>query len=196
MIRRPIRLSRTGSAARPQPAGRPPDPAAWLDHELAHQLLEVIAADSGKRATTRAVRAWLRIEREAFGDIALGEHLAAGLDERERHVVVFRTLRGESRERTALALELDPELVVDLEHNACLKAATLTHRYHDNLICEPADLAVAVGHGQREEVVARHLSRCARCGPEFAARAANVMHHCARFIVEREPQRVLDRAAR
>jgi hypothetical protein len=166
------------------PGGRPPDPLVWLDRDMTYQLLETIGAASGRRAVAKAVHAWQTIEREAPGDIALGEHLAAGLDHRERYVVIHRTLRGEGRERSATALGIDPGVIVDVEHSACLKAATLTCRYHDNLICEPAELAVAVGQTQREEAVAGHLSSCSRCGPEFAARVANVLHHAARFMTE------------
>jgi Fe2+ transport system protein FeoA len=169
-----------------KPVGRLPDPVAWMDRELAFQLLETIGADSDKRAVTRAIHAWQTIERDAYGDIALGEHLAAGLEPRERHVVIFRTLHGECRARTAAALGLDPGAIIAIEHSACLKAATLTCRYHDNLICEPAELASSVGHTQREEAVSDHLSRCSRCGPEFAARVANVLHHSASFMTEDE----------
>ena len=184
----PRRIPRLPSLRGPADAvGRPPDPDAWCDRELAGQLLEVIGADSGKRQVTRAVNAWLAIEREAPGDIALGEHLAAGLEQRERRVMIFRVLHGECRERTGVQLGIEAPVVVDLEHGACLKAATLTVRYHDNLICEPAALAVAVGHKQREEAVSHHLADCPRCAPEFAARTANVLHHAARFITEREP---------
>lgn len=170
-----------------EPPGRPADPDAWLDRDLAHQLLAVIAAPAHPRAVRRALRAWQAIEREAFGDIALGEHLAAGLDRDERDVVILRTLAGECRERAALALGVGLDPLVDREHSACLKAATLTLRYHDNLICEPAALASSVGHAQREEAVAGHLAACGRCGTEFAARTANVLHHAARFITEYEP---------
>jgi hypothetical protein len=185
--RSPVLSIRSRSESTPaQRVGRPPDPAVWLDREMAYQLLEVIGADSGRRAITKTVYAWQTIEREAFGDIALGEHLAAGLDSRERCVTIFRTLHGEGRDRTAVQLALEPVAIVDIEHSACLKAATLTCRYHDNLICEPAELAVAVGQKQREDAVARHLSSCSRCGPEFAARVANVLHHAARFITASE----------
>jgi hypothetical protein len=180
------RLSALTGSAEADTVGRPPDPLAWLDRDLAFQLLETIGADSSKRAVTRALHAWQTIEREAYGDIALGEHLAAGLSQRERYVVIFRTLHGEGRIRTGLQLGIDRETVVDVEHSACLKAATLTVRYHDNLICEPAELVVSVGHTQREEAVAGHLSSCSRCAPEFAARVANVLYHSARFMVERE----------
>jgi hypothetical protein len=186
-MRRPLRrLSGRTGPAEPEVPGRPPDPLVWLDRDLVFQLLETIGADSSKRAVTRALHAWQTIERDAFGDIALGEHLAAGLDQRERYVVIFRTLHGEGRIRTGLQLGIDRETVVDVEHSACLKAATLTVRYHDNLICEPAELVVSVGQTQREEAVAGHLSSCSRCAPEFAARVANVLHHSAQFIVERE----------
>jgi hypothetical protein len=77
--------------------------------------------------------------------------------------------------QAADALQLTVSELRRVEELARHDAEALTLPYHDEFICEPADLAGLASSAAATDAVRRHLSRCRSCRREFAQRVWHVL---------------------
>ena len=106
---------------------------------------------------------------------ALAEHVHARLQPEVLLVVALRATCEVPAHAAAEALHLTTAELAVLEAIARHDAESLTLRYHDELICEPADLAALASSTAVTEAVRRHLHRCRSCRREFHQRVWHVL---------------------
>lgn len=106
---------------------------------------------------------------------ALAEHLHERLAPETRLVVALRATCGVPEGVAAEALHLTVSELRRVEELARQDAEALTLPYHDEFICEPADLAGLASSAAVSGAVRRHLSRCRSCRREFAQRVSHVL---------------------
>lgn len=106
---------------------------------------------------------------------ALAEHVHARLGAEVLLVVALRAACEVPASIAADALHLTTAELAALEAIAHHDAESLTLRFHDELICEPADLAALASSTAVTEAVRRHLRRCRSCRREFHQRVGHVL---------------------
>ena len=106
---------------------------------------------------------------------ALAEHVHARLGPEVLLAVALRATCEVPAPEAADALHLTTAELDALEAIARHDAESLTLRFHDELICEPADLAALASSTAVTEAVRRHLHRCRSCRREFHQRVAHVL---------------------
>jgi hypothetical protein len=110
-------------------------------------------------------------------DRALAEHLHARLAPEVRLAVALRATCAVPPRLAADALQVTVAELRRLEEIARHDAEALTLPYHDDFICEPADLAGLPSSAAVTAAVRQHLSRCRSCRREFADRVWHVLGH-------------------
>ena len=110
-------------------------------------------------------------------DLALGEHLHARLAPEVILAVALRATCGVAPQPAADALQLTRRELRRLEEIARHEAEALTLPYHEEFICEPADLAGLPSSAAVTVAVRQHLSRCRSCRREFGDRVWRVLGH-------------------
>jgi hypothetical protein len=106
---------------------------------------------------------------------ALAEHLHARLEPEMLLAVALRATCGVPERMAAEALHLTLGELRRVEELARRDAEALTLPYHDEFICEPADLAGLASSAAVTDAVRRHLARCRSCRREFAQRVWHVL---------------------
>ena len=157
-----------------------------LDRELLAHILAPITTSRRKLHRGRVLDAWSALAHVEPTDVALAEHLDAALTVPERRVVALRVTRMLPRALAARGLSLSAAELDELEAAASAKASELTLAFHEEMICEPAALAMAHTPPARVDAVREHLDGCRGCRAEFVARVAHVMRHAGSLV---EPDR-------
>jgi hypothetical protein len=138
---------------------------------LAVAAAQTLAPRAG-HARTGAQRV---VDRGEPGDRALSEHLHARLAPEVRVAVALRATCGTPRRFAADALLLSARELRRVEDIARADAEDLVLPYHDEFICEPADLAGLASSASVTAAVSGHLARCRSCRHEFAERVGHVL---------------------
>ena len=166
--------------------------------ELAHSVAKHVGARPFAREDDRTIAAHIALSaraaehlsprpgREALiahrgvdagepAEQALAEHLHARLAPETLLAVALRATCGVPEGVAAEALHLTVGELRRVEEIARQDAEALTLPYHDEFICEPADLAGLASSAAVTDAVRRHLSRCRSCRREFAERVSHVL---------------------
>ncbi len=143
---------------------------------IAHVALALLAAERLPRSSRRAP---LIAERVVGGaeptEHALAEHLHARLAPEVALVLAVRAACGVSERVAAESLHLTVGELRTIEALAQEDAESLVLHYHDEFICEPADLAGLASSAAVTEAVRQHLGRCRSCRREFTERVWHVL---------------------
>lgn len=110
-------------------------------------------------------------------DRALAEHVHERLAPEVRVAVALRATCAVPSRLAADALQLTGPELRRMEEIARHEAEALTLPYHDEFICEPADLAGLASSAAVTAAVRQHLSRCRTCRREFGDRVWQVLGH-------------------